>query len=427
MNCRLKNRISPKLVLGNLVLIAFGVGIALGIVELSLRLNPNWVPREVRVNPPVRRVQAIKDETYEIRLSDGDLFYWMRGSIAPLPPDKDQVVAQVHLTTDADGFRNFPPVKNHYPIVALGDSFTIAATVATPWPQGLAEYEGVDVLNLGEAGSGSQQQQDILRRFGVKKQPQWVIMAYFEGNDLYDTGGYELANPFILARLGKYILTRQTQPSNNDIQGNADPAGGSTGANSSEIDPIYQYPIAVTINNNTLDMAFFSYYVSWLAIDGRVIESSKNFQLVKETIQETQEISEAAGACFLLVYIPSAPHVYLPYVQDAGTLARVFTDVPVIVMDEAGYLQFGNQRATSEMAGQYIGDQADLMANFAAEHSINYLDLTPFFQEEAGTGAQLYYPFDSHWNQQGHDLAAQTIGAYIENSPASLVSGEKCE
>jgi hypothetical protein len=25
----------------------------------------------------------------------------------------------------------------------------------------------------------------------------------------------------------------------------------------------------------------------------------------------------------------------------------------------------------------------------------------------------LYYPFDTHWNQLGHDLAAETINEYI--------------
>src|SRR4029450_3278359 len=122
------------------------------------RANPNLVPREVRVNPPVRRVQAFKDETYDVKLSDGDLYYWMQGTIAPLPPDKDKVVAHVHLTTDAHGFRNSLPEKGTYGIVALGDSFTRGSGAPTPWPQKLAEYTGIDVLNLGEVGFGPQEE-----------------------------------------------------------------------------------------------------------------------------------------------------------------------------------------------------------------------------------------------------------------------------
>jgi hypothetical protein len=69
-----------------------------------------------------------------------------------------------------------------------------------------------------------------------------------------------------------------------------------------------------------------------------------------------------------------------------------------------------------------LDDQAHLLADFAAEQNINYLDLTSHFQEEAAAGVELYYPFDTHWNQGGHDLAARTIGMYIEDKLAVSVS-----
>jgi hypothetical protein len=58
-------------------------------------------------------------------------------------------------------------------------------------------------------------------------------------------------------------------------------------------------------------------------------------------------------------------------------------------------------------------DQATLLAEFAAEQHINFLDLTPYFLELIGEGEELYYPYDTHWNQSGNDLAVQTIGMYI--------------
>jgi hypothetical protein len=71
---------------------------------------------------------------------------------------------------------------------------------------------------------------------------------------------------------------------------------------------------------------------------------------------------------------------------------------------------------------QHSDDQARLIADFAAENQIRLLDLTPIFQEEAGKGVELYYPFDTHWNQLGHDLAAGSIDKYIEQLPSSLSS-----
>src|SRR3970040_1706565 len=90
-------------VLGRIALVTLGMASALGIMELMLRTYPDLVPPEVRVNPPARRVKALIDETYDLRLSDGDLFHYMQGSITPLSPDQDQVTAHVHMMTDANG------------------------------------------------------------------------------------------------------------------------------------------------------------------------------------------------------------------------------------------------------------------------------------------------------------------------------------
>jgi hypothetical protein len=307
------------------------------------------------------------------------------------------------MVTDANGFRNAPPEKATYDIVALGDSFTRASGVAVPWPQKLAEFTGMDVLNLGDVGLGPQDELEVLRRFGLTKHPQWVIMAYFEGNDLYDVGSYEQANPFILFRFGRYVLDQSME---------AWHARKSGGVNA-EVAPTYQYPITVTINDRDLEMAFFSYYIAWLSTDRATIEDSQNFRFAQETILQAQELCEAQGARFLLVYVPSKEHVYLPYLKDADTLARVFTDVPTVGLDGAGFLQFTNKRATPELTSQHMDDQAELLADFAAEHRILYLDLTSIYQEEAGQGAELYYSFDTHSNQSGQDLVAAAIDEYI--------------
>jgi len=391
-------------VIGNVVLALLGMMIALGFVEILMRTFPNWIPSEVRVNPPARRVRALIDETYDLNQSEGDLYYLMRGNIVPLAPEQDQVVAHIHMITDAYGFRNSPTDKATYDIVALGDSFTKASGVATPWPQNLAEYSGSTVLNLGDVGFGPQDELKVLRQYGLKKQPQWVIMAYFEGNDLYDAAAYEQANPFILFRFGRYVLDRSVEARQEKKLGITNAALVSN----------YPYPITMTINHKELNMAFFSYYISWLSLREETMAASQNYRLVGETILQVRELSEKAGAHFLLVYLPSKSHVYLPYLNDPETIALVFADVPALELDDAGFIQFTNEPATPELTRQHMDDQAHLLADFAAEQDISFLDLTSAFQKAAGAGAELYYPFDTHWNQFGHDLAAETINKYIQ-------------
>jgi SGNH hydrolase-like domain, acetyltransferase AlgX len=392
-------------VIGNVALALMGLAIALGLVEMLMRTFPNWVPAEVRVNPPARRMKAFIDATYDLRQSDGDLYHLMRGAVPPVSPDQDQVVAHIHMMTDAHGFRNAPPEKATYGIVAVGDSFTRASGVASPWTHKLAEYTGADVLNLGDVGFGPQDELKVLQQYGLRKEPQWVIMAYFEGNDLYDAASYDQATPFILLRFGRYIL-RQGVESWQERR--------SEGAQGSGI-PTYRYPITTTINNKQLEMVFFSSYISWLSLSKEAIAASQNYRLVTETILQAQELSEAAGANFLLVYLPSKSHVYLPYLNDPETLERVFVDVPRLELDDTGFIQFTDAHATVELTRQYMDDQAHLLADFAVEQQISFLDLTSTFQKEAGAGAELYYPFDTHWNQDGHNLAAQTIAGYLDD------------
>ena len=404
------------LFLGNVVLALLGLVMALGVAEVLIRAFPNLVPSEVRVNPPVRRVKAFVDETYDLRLSDGDLYHYMRGKIVPLSPDQDRVVAHVHVVTDANGFRNSSPEKATYSIVALGDSFTRASGVAFSWPQKLAELTGMDVLNLGDVGFGPQDELKVLQEDGLKKQPQWVIMAYFGGNDLYDAASYKEANPLILFRFGKYMLDQSIEAWHKGRSAKVPAAAVST----------YQYPVMVTINGTDLDTAFFSYYMGWLSVNQETIKSSQNYRLVTETILKVQELSEGAKAQFLLVYVPSKEHVYLPYLKDPNVLKRVFADVPTIERDEAGFLQFTNKRATPEPTRLHMEDHARLLSDLATENHIHFLDLTPIFQEEASRGAELYYPFDTHWNQLGHDLAAETMNRYIEEilmDPSRQISG----
>jgi hypothetical protein len=82
-------------------------------------------------------------------------------------------------------------------------------------------------------------------------------------------------------------------------------------------------------------------------------------------------------------------------------------------LDQTGSLQFTKQRAVPELTLKSMDDQSNLFTDFAASQGMHYLNLTSIFQEEAGKGTELYYPIDTHWNQRGHDLAAEAIAQYL--------------
>jgi hypothetical protein len=57
-------------VIGNVVLILFDLVIALGSMEILMSAFPNWVPAELRVNLPARRVAETINEYIQERLPD---------------------------------------------------------------------------------------------------------------------------------------------------------------------------------------------------------------------------------------------------------------------------------------------------------------------------------------------------------------------
>ena len=102
---------------GNVVLLLLGLVIALGLAKLLLRAFPNVVPAEIRVNPPMRRVKALIDETYDLKKSDGDLYHYVQGRITPLSPELDDVEAHAHMTeTIHDDIQEIlPPTAGEIP------------------------------------------------------------------------------------------------------------------------------------------------------------------------------------------------------------------------------------------------------------------------------------------------------------------------
>ena len=104
-----------------------------------------------------------------------------------------------------------------------------------------------------------------------------------------------------------------------------------------------------------------------------------------DTIVEASRIAEAARAKFILLLIPSKEQSYWHIInENLGDLNRYDLDAV--------------NRA---------------LMQFCRENKITWIDLTPFFREEANRNKQLYFRLDGHWNAEGHRLAARAIYDYL--------------
>jgi hypothetical protein len=401
--------------------------ITFGLIEIFLRMQPNLIPREIRASLPGGGRYLVKSDfqldnpirvgfrygSFQDRWIQFDPFgrdqTEIEGIVGPYGNNRTQPL-QIHFVTDENGFLNSPPVNgSSFDIVAVGDSF-LTWTAEEHWLKILSQITGFKALNLGMPGWGTQSEVEALEIYGLDKKPDWVILAYFEGNDLWDAKRYEERHSsgwdwieydektagFWQTLVVPYMLNYGIKQFKHAIQ-----------------PPEYAYPLDVRMGDNTLRLAFSHQYVGALSANAEDIEKSRNFELVADALLKAKQLSESIGAQLLIVYIPAEEHVYLPYIKLPQQLNRVVKNIPIIALNDQGYLEMGPGPAELALITENMDDQAQVIQSFANEHSLAFLNLTPSFQAEAGKGKELYNYSDTHWNNAGQNLAAKVIAEYI--------------
>ncbi|MBN1316177.1 MAG: hypothetical protein JXA42_11930, partial [Anaerolineales bacterium] len=94
------------------------------------------------------------------------------------------------LKTDEMGFPNETSHwTDHYDMVIAGDSFTIRTAPKT-WIELLEKNSGLSTLTLGAPSWSTPNEVEAIRLYGLDKKPSWVLLMFFEGNDLFNTAQY---------------------------------------------------------------------------------------------------------------------------------------------------------------------------------------------------------------------------------------------
>lgn len=337
--------------------------------------------------------------------SDGDVFAALPGRVRP--PADDSPYVGFELGWDADGFRVPAAASATYPIAVFGDSFTEGFAVPKPYPDGLAEILGVGVRNYGYRAYGPVEVAQVAEEFAAKEPRTWLIWGFFSGNDMGDA----LRDPRIdtstpWAAWGAFF-TRFAPPAPTQT-----PRLGADGQ------PQYDFPMPVIIGGNYYELAFVPYYWYWQQAPLRGFEASRNYAVVREALEALTTVE--ASACKALVFIPTKEQLYLPYVHpnsrqflravnqrtrltDSGALTYV--EAPVSDADEPAFFE------------SLYGLRDAMRGLTESQPGWVFIDLLPAFEDAVARGELLYYPYDTHWNQAGHDLAAQVIADAMRATP----------
>jgi lysophospholipase L1-like esterase len=356
-------------------------GMALLLLAFFPRLNPNNI-------------------TFTVGM--GDILFYQASWLPPLE-DIDEVLSIHPVQWSADGFRVPHRTADRYPIVALGDSFTESANAPKPWPDVLAESLGQPVLNLGFRGFGPLDEAEVFKRYGAQDAPHTILIGFFEGNDLSNAYTF-LERGFIPPSETEEFTLRQL-----------------------ELTPIesrdVRYPMQVDLGGTLHDIVFLEGYVWALNGERAAYDESVNLDLVAQSWQDIRATAPA-DACIVVAYFPDKSHVYLPFLTpDDQTI--LMQKVMRTAADAGEALSLADptdaDRPFDALLAR-LGNQRDALAARAEAEGFAFFDTTPILREGASQGQMLYYTYDTHWNQDGHQRVGAALADYLRTDPCATGS-----
>jgi len=320
----------------------------------------------------------------------------------------------VPIKINSEGFRDvehFPEKPpDVYRIVVLGDSFVEAFQV---------KYEEtfcyllekmlnsdseikkkVEVINLGVSAFGTAQEYQTLRYYGLKYNPDLVILLFCT-NDVTDNVDEDIRRPrFALDSKGNLIQvwkpkckTTAYESIKNFFKG-IFPKTYNFVANTLGSNPtIFNFLVKMGIarpspKNETKTRNVNPYEVGLRVFSVNYSEDFRHaWNLTKALILATKKEAEENNAKFLFVLPAVKWQVHEDYFQE---LLNKYTFLKKNKYD----LERPNK----------------ILINFSIENDIKYVDLLPYFKNYVNkTGLRLFYYYDGHWNANGHKLAAQVL------------------
>lgn len=390
--------------------------------------DPHWIdtPRYAR------RLRASVETWNEWR--DGDIV--RMGFVPPASPPGP--LHRFVFRTDAEGFRN-PAVRDHFEIAALGDSFTDAMTMAgeAAWPAQLEGLLGVPVQNYGTAGFGPQQQLLVLKDYVAAHRPRTVVLAFFAGNDIFDAEAFDafqrsggtIKRPGqgwrikeVTSRVDEWFVSSALRAgrrlfSAHEAAAAAEPLPANRPAASAVPAVRAGKPAAfdqgwfdLDVSGRRLRWAFMPPYLNTLTFSREQLAARPGWRLTRDAITEMQSVSRSFGAEFVVMFVPFKSQVYLPLLESAWSTHDLEAAFRIYLA------HYDRPIDVERMLANRLAQNA-MVAQLCAEAGIPFLDTTPVLAARVATGRNVYFPDESHLNQEGEALLAESLAAFLAARP----------
>ncbi|MFL6257075.1 MAG: alginate O-acetyltransferase AlgX-related protein [Pyrinomonadaceae bacterium] len=289
----------------------------------------------------------------------------------------------IRFLTDEYGFRNEPPAQGSasrpLDLILLGDSFGVAAatTQGETLSGVLARDYGLNVYNLSISRESPQQEYANLVLEGGRlktREGTRVLWLVFTGNDLDDPYYKELEDP---------------QPTRPSAFARIAVALGDFRARSPVRRLLTEGDSALIIERRFVDGRRVLFHKNYAERRGRTAEEimrHPNFVHLKATLGAMERLAAARRLKVSVALVPSKEEVYSWLLDGAPPW-----------------------RSGAEPSGF-----AEVMRGLCEQQGFGFLDLKPALVEESRrefeqTGALLWWPDDTHWNEEGQRAAARAV------------------
>jgi hypothetical protein len=379
--------------------------ISLASVEYILQRNPMWI---VSPNATIDPMQIVLFSFDQWRADDEigvigkpNTSATMQGpfalySLYDSSAWEDETRPIIDFKTDAQGFRNDEEIETA-DLVVLGDSFTHGAFVNRNeiWSSQFAERLKINECNLGQSAFSPQQSSLVLNQYGFSRSPKLVIYQLFYGNDFDDAVQFnrwqQSGKPyvqFIRDQLGEMPQLWMTwQWFQNHYLAQKTKTGWA--------------PIECEIGDKSVAFGF-SPPGAFLYQKQESIRSNPGFSLTVETIDEMAQECETRGIKFLVFAVPTKVSIYASQIKDHEQQNRF--------LEQQGI----KENLNFDEARERMKNLPFLFSQEMSRREIDFMDLTQAMIEESNTSL-LYYPFDTHWNPNGHLVATNQLQASISD------------
>ncbi|MDJ1178543.1 hypothetical protein PJF56_06685 [Roseofilum sp. BLCC_M91] len=323
--------------------------------------------------------------------------------------------------TNQYGFndRDYPLEKapGNYRIVAIGDSYSWAGDLDGNYTAILEKqfqaYYGapkVEVINVGFPMADPPMYLEMLKKYGLKFNPDLVILGFFVGNDLHtpvnqkrivlnDTFidvdrtkevklfGYPLIGQsrvwlFLQQRYRMFQEQLKLQQAQQQNQGKFELIEGAVAQESPTPSPSPEPPTLYS-EETFLEIERWKLEINNIP-DYQTGKFTPQFEYSLQAVVEMANILKEQNIPFLVAIYPSE------YQIDRTLASRIFTAY-----------ELNPENYDLELPQKVVIETLEA-------HSIDYLDMLEPFQE-AGKDEVLYILRDTHWNLKGNQLAANLL------------------